>query len=90
MPTSTDTTNERRKRALRAVLEIEAMPVMRAGPTPVRAIHVLTFNVSEPVDVPSSTMSADLLWLERAGYLLRPRDNHAEYVSTEAGQRWAR
>lgn len=84
------TTAERRKRVMRAVVAIEAVPVMRDNSIPVCSGHVRGWGIPECVDASEGVIDRDLRWLERAGYLSRPRDNHAEYVSTEAGQRWAR
>jgi hypothetical protein len=81
------TTAERRKRVMRAVIAVEAVPMMAL---PVRAYHVQHFGLPECVDERPQTIGADLRWLEGEGYLLRPNHWHAEYVSTEAGQRWAR
>jgi hypothetical protein len=81
-------TAERRKRVMRAVVAIEAVPWLD---TPVRAFYVRHFGLDECLPTTNEgTIGADLAWLELQGYVLRPDRRRAEYVSTEAGQRWAR
>jgi hypothetical protein len=89
-PSLVAATTERRRAVLRAVVAIEAVPVMRAHALPVCAGHVRGWGIPACVNETLTVINRDLCWLEGEGYLLRPSRQHAEYVSTEAGQRWAR
>jgi hypothetical protein len=84
------TIDERRKAVMRAVLAIEREPIMRQV-TGVRAFHVVYYGIEECLpQYAMSTIEIDMRWLEREGYLIRPNGRSAEFISTEAGQRWAR
>jgi hypothetical protein len=84
------TTDERRKAVMRAVLAIEREPIMRQV-TGVRAFHVVYYGAEECLpQYTESTVREDMRWLDRQGYLIRPNGRNAEFISTEAGQRWAR
>lgn len=83
------TTDERRKAVMRAVITIEQEPMMKLV-TGVRAFHIVYFGIEECVNLYLETIGRELVWLEKEGYVIRPNGRSAEFVSTEAGQRWAR